>query len=167
MSLDNLNKALYLIKNNFSGDEVTGGKPTDNYLIKEAENILGIALPNSYRKFIEEFGFGGPGSLLIPGIRCTSVNELQSTGFVWGALNDRLNFSQPNHIVTLDDDRGDGSAYALDLSQMNAENECPVVIWPLGGYEDTPVLEIVAPDFGTWFLKQVQEEIKGMKPGSV
>lgn len=159
MSIDNLKLSFDLIKNNFSYDEVYGGKPADNSLIKEAENIVGITLPNSYRKFIEEFGFGGVGSLLVPGIRCSSVNELKSTGFVWGILNDRLNFSYPNHIITLDE-VGDGSYYALDLSQMNDENECPVVIWPIGGYETTPVLEIVAPDFGTWFLNEVKEQIR-------
>ena len=43
---------------------------------------------------------------------------------------------------------------------MNAENECPVVIWPIGGYEMTPVLEIAAPDFGTWFLDEIKEQVK-------
>ncbi len=159
VGLSNLNEAFYLIKTNFSDDEITGGKPIDKHLIKEAENILGVTLPNSYGKFIEEFGYGGARSLLVSGIRCVSINELQSTGFVWRTIKNRAEFSQPNNIITLDD-IGDGSYYALDISQMNAEHECPVVIWPLNGYEDTPVLEIVAPDFGTWFLEQVREQIK-------
>lgn len=76
-----------------------------------------------------------------------------------GSLNDRVKFRRPYHLITLSE-IGEGSEYALDLSQMNAANECPVVIWPIGGYEMTPVLEVVAPDFGTWFLEMVKEQIK-------
>lgn len=159
----NLKKAFELIKSNFSKAEISGCKPVDKYLIEAAEKLLGVVLPSSYRKFIEDFGFGGVGSLLVSGIRCSSAEELESTGFVWGVLNDRQNFQYPPYIITVDDDRGDGSAYALDLSQMNMENECPVVIWPLNGYKTTPVLEVVAPDFGTWFLNKTEEQIRWKK----
>jgi hypothetical protein len=30
----------------------------------------------------------------------------------------------------------------------------------VGGYDETPELEVVAPDFGTWFYDQVMEQIK-------
>lgn len=109
--------------------------------------------------FLEKLGDFGIGSFCVFGLLNNEINDVANSGFVWGVLNDRERFKQPNHLINLEDDLGDGSAYALDLSQMNNDKECPVVIWPIGGYETTPILEVVAPDFGTWFLEKVKERI--------
>ena len=50
---------------------------------------------------------------------------------------------------------------------MNEEGECPIVSWPLGGYEETPVLEVVAEDFGKFFLDMVEQQIEYEKESSV
>ena len=154
----NLKEAFALMEKNFSEEQIYNAGPKDQKLINSLEIILKIKFPVSYKEFIEKIGMGGPDSLLISGIRTNMEQELASTGLGWSVLNDRENFNIPNHIIILDE-IGDGSSYALDLSQMNAENECPVVIWPLNGYEDTPVLEVVAKDFGEFFLNMVKEEI--------
>ncbi|MGL5784474.1 MAG: SMI1/KNR4 family protein, partial [Alphaproteobacteria bacterium] len=80
------------------------------------------------------------------------------TGVVWLNLENRVNFNQPAHLIEVDS-VGEGTTYCLDTSQMNESGECPVVAWPLGGYEETPVLEIVSEDFGKFFLDRVEEQI--------
>lgn len=158
MSVQSVIEAIDLLREKKMDFECSGAKSVK--LISEAETILNCKLPESYHYFLEKLGNFYTKGFFIYGLLNDEIGNVTNSGFVWGVLNDRRNFQFPDHIITLDDDRGDGSAYALDLSQMNKNNECPVVIWPLNGYEDTPVLEIISPDFGTWFLEQVQEQIK-------
>ncbi len=158
MSVQSVIQAIDLLRKKKIDFECSGVKSVK--LINEAEKILNCKLPEGYRYFLEKLGNFYTKGFFIYGFLNNEAENISNSGFVWGVLNDRRNFQFPDHIITLDDDRGDGSTYTLDLSQMNESNECPVVIWPLNGYEDTPVLEIVAPDFGTWFLEQVQEQIK-------
>lgn len=127
-------------------------------IISVAEKILELKFPNSYRLFIEQVGSGGPGSAFIPGVLTNDVAKLKEGGIVWGVLKRRTSLQFPYHLIRLYD-VGEGTTYCLDTSQMNGEGECPVVAWPVGGYEETPVLEIVAPDFGTFFLDLVKREL--------
>lgn len=158
MVTERINEAIAILEKQEVSFECSGPKSIE--LIKKAEEILGCKLPESYCYFLEKLGNFHIGSFCIFGLLNNEINNVATSGFVWGVLNDRERFKQPKHLITLEDDLGDGAAYALDLSQMNDENECPVVIWPIGGYETTPVLEIVAPDFGTWFLNEVKEQIR-------
>lgn len=158
MSLKDLEKAFELVEKNFKKEErgFLQGKSTD--FIACAEEILNIIFPVSYKRFITEVGHGGPGSAFIPGIYEEDLKKIMDSGIVWGVLNDRANLIYPCHLISLYD-VGDGTTYCLDTSQMNADGECPVVAWPIAGYESTPVLEIVAPDFGKFFLDMVEQEI--------
>ena len=154
-----VDEAVRLIRNNFNSSEYSLDGHYSDEEVESAEKILNIKFPKSYREFLKKYGSVEVRSLEIMGL---SRDNYQNSGYgdvVWVTLNDRGNFSQPNHIIKLEH-LGDGSYYALDLSQMNNDNECPVVVWPIGGYEMTPVLEVVAPDFGTWFLDMVKERIK-------
>lgn len=141
--------------------------PQDLANIDNAEATLKIALPKTYKEFLVKFGCGNFGSKEIYGIikfndylgplPFSTIPEV-----VWTNLKLQRNFNQPQHIIVISD-AGEGSYYALDLSQMNDQGECPVVIWPIGGYEMTPTLEVVAPDFGTWFLEEVKRRIERLK----
>ncbi|CAO4846590.1 MAG: hypothetical protein CNLJKLNK_01355 [Holosporales bacterium] len=138
--------------------------PKKETTIEFAQKKIEIFFPNSYHEFLLEKGSGSFGSLEIYGIvRDEKFENTDYTGSIpnifWITIHYRKNFNLPHHIILISD-VGDGSYYALDLSQMNDEQECPVVIWPVGGYDETPELEIVAPDFGTWFYDQVMEQIE-------
>lgn len=154
-----IEEAVKLIINNFDVSEYAiDGIYTDEE-IKYAEQILHLVFPKSYKEFLKKYGSVEVKSLDVMGLSRYNHQNSGYGGVVWNTLNDRNKFSIPNDIIKLEH-IGDGSYYALDLSQMNDENECPVVIWPIGGYETAPVLEIVAPDFGTWFLNEVKEQIR-------
>lgn len=159
MSMQDLKKAFELSDENFSRDQCHWGGEKSIDLIEAAENILGVKFPETYKTFIKERGFGGPRAALIPGIISDKVEDLTTTGVVWRNLKNRKDFSHPNHLIILYD-VGEGTKYCLDTSQMNQSAECPVVVWPIFGYEATPVLEIEAEDFGKFFLNMVQEEIE-------
>lgn len=128
----------------------------DPSILDIIENHFDIILSRSYRYYIESFGFVRFFSFMPLGI--ISSENFFDTGLGW-ILKISRSDEIPKNIVTIDE-IGDGSYYALDLSQMNDEQECPVVIWPVGGYDETPELEIVAPDFGTWFYDQVMKQIE-------
>lgn len=139
----------------------------DDTTIEAAEKKLEIKLPKSFKKFLTKKGGGNFGSKEIYGfIRDELFKDEEYKGSIpnlfWLIQKFRKDFNLPHHIILISD-IGDGSYYALDLSQMNKEQECPVVIWPVGGYDETPELEIVAPDFGNWFYDQVQEQIERLQ----
>lgn len=158
MSINDLEKAFDLINVNFSNEECGFLGAKSNEHIKHAEEILKINFPNSYKNFIMKVSHGGPGSKFIPGIYEEDPKKINDSGIVWGVLNDRSNSSFPHHLISIYD-VGEGTTYCLDTSQMSKEGECPVVAWPIDGYDSTPVLEIVAPDFGKFFLDMVEQEI--------
>ena len=159
MTFQKFDEAIELIINNFDSSEYSLDGQYSDEEVENAEKILGITFPRSYREFLKKHGHVDVKSLDVMGLSRYNYQNSGYGGLVWSTLNGRNNLSQPNNIITLEH-IGDGSYYALDLSQMNDDNECPVVIWPVGGYEMTPVLEIVAPDFGTWFLEEVKEQIQ-------
>ncbi len=165
MSVQDLERAYELIKLNFSRNEINKSGKKSKLIIEKAEEILEVKLPKTYKFFLIEQGFGGPKDLIIYGLVDDSIENLKSSGFVWGIIEDRKSLEYPHHILRIYD-IGDGSTYCLDTSQMNQDGECPVVVWPLGGYEETPVLEIVAEDFGKFFLDMVKQQIEYKKENS-
>jgi hypothetical protein len=162
MEKTSIDKAIALADKNFTDNENSFSTPKTLELINQAQKILGIFFPMSYKKFVHIKGHGGPGGAFMPGIFDDRMQELDRHGVVWGVLQDRKSLGYPHHLIKLYD-VGEGTTYCLDTSQMNAEGECPVVAWPIGGYEETPVLEIVAEDFGKFFLDLVEREIEYKK----
>ncbi len=165
MNKNDLEEAFCLIDKSFEQSDVLFGEPASQNLIKKAESLLEVKFPFTYNLFLKKVGFGGPGSLLISGVRAKSEDEIATTGVVWTNLQKRSLFQQPLNLIEIEN-IGDGSTYCLDTSQMNQEGECPVVVWPLGGYKETPVLEIVAEDFGKFFLDMVKRQIEYKKQTS-
>ena len=162
MSAESLKEAYELINKNYEDKDIIFSTPKSREIINKAEDILGINFPKSYKSFIEDKGFGGVGSFLVAGIRVESEKELNTTGIVWATLNARNDLDQPHHLIPIED-IGNGDIYCLDTSQTDEQGECPVVVWPIGGYEQTPVLEVVAKDFGEFFLNMVKQQIEYKK----
>ena len=164
MSMEDLERAFELIEENFEEDEIEFCEPQKESTIQSAENILACKFPKSYRKFIKEYGCGGAGSLEIYGIikdeefKKENIPFVAVPNMVWATLKRNRDFDHPLHLLIIYN-VGEGSLYCLDTSQMNEDGECPVVVWPIGGYAQTPVLEVVADDFGAFFLDMVKQQI--------
>jgi antitoxin YobK len=155
--IDLLDEKDLLTKENFSG-------PITNNTIELAEKRLGIKFSKSYKVFLNKLGCGGIGCEVYGITRDldflnSNIPECAIPNVVWTTLEYNKEFNHPLHLPIVYN-VGEGTLYCLDTSQMNEEGECPVVAWPLGGYEETPVLEIVAPDFGTFFLDLVKRELE-------
>ncbi len=168
MSMEDLEKAFKLIPSAFEPSEVDfcGGQLPST--IKRAENILELNFPKTYYSFLEKYGCGGVGSLEIYGIIRDEEFSAESIPFVgvpnivWTTLQWHRDYGHPLYLPIIHN-VGEGTLYCLDTSQMNEEGECPVVAWPLGGYEETPVLEVIAEDFGKFFLDMVEQQIEYKK----
>ena len=156
--------AINLIRDNFQDTEIDFSGPQSIETINKAEKALGVCLSESYKVFLKEVGCGGVGSLEIYGIIEDEDFNIKDIPFVavpnaiWSTLQWHRDFNHPLYLVIIYN-VGEGTLYCLDTSQMNEEGECPVVAWPIGGYEMTPKLEVIAPDFGAFFLDMVKRQI--------
>lgn len=158
MSCQKIDAALEKIKEKNMIFE-SSGKKSKETLIKTQE-ILECKFPMSYLYFLENLGNFSFGSFQVFGLLNDEVLKLRESGIVYGTIDDRNKFNLPYYIIILDDDLGNGDSYALDLSKMNNQKECPVIIWPSTGFQYSPHLEIVATDFGSWFFEQVERQIE-------
>lgn len=157
MSKENVENAFDKIRKNKLSFENYGPIPKE--VVIKAQEIIGFKLPESYVYFLEKYGNFSFGSFFVIGLREANPLRLKDSGLVYGVLEDREKFNLPDYLITINDDLGDGSSYVLDLSQMNKKDECPVVLWPLSGFKYSPHLEIISPDFGTWLLGMVEQQI--------
>ena len=164
MSLANLEKAFQLMEDSFPDDEKYLGQGCSLETIHHAEAFLNIKFPTTYKKFLKRYGYGGVGSLEIYGLTKEEIFEGQEIPFyaspniMWTVLQYHRDFKHPLHLLIIYE-LGEGTKYCLDLSQMKSD-ECPVVVWPIFGYENNPKLEILAQDFGDFLLEMVEDRIK-------
>lgn len=125
--------------------------------VDEAERLLGVSFPPSYRAFVERAGAGSILGREVYGV----LAEPQAKGppnVVWITLNARSSFGLPDRFLIVVD-LDDSSALALDSSQRRFDGECPVIhIWP-GEPESELVDTEVASDFGSFFLRFAEERI--------
>lgn len=164
MSIKHFKIALHLLNTNVNLIKNSGTQISDD-LIKKAENYLKIKFPKTYKQFLLRFGYISLGGCEIYGIIDEDFINSGVPDAIWFSFENHKNFGVPPYIIQIYS-VGEGTTYCLDTSQMNEEGECPVVAWPLGGYEETPVLEVVAEDFGKFFLDMVHRQIE-YKKGSL
>ena len=55
---------------------------------------------------------------------------------------------------------GYGGEFVLDKAKAGADGEPPVEVWEPWHTGPVDTLELIAPDFGTWFLDTVQFELR-------
>jgi len=167
MSIEKFDHAISLLKKNFSEDEIYFTGPFTDRTILNAEEALDLKFPNTYRKFLKEYGSDGFKSEEIYGL--TKEEDFKSLEFegsttpnaIWTTLDFHKRYGHPLHLVIIYN-LGDGTIYCLDTSQMNDEGECPVVMVPIVGHDNYTNLPIEAKNFGEFFLTLVEEEIEDM-----
>lgn len=153
-----IDKALRILEENPNLIKSSKGH-IDKELIEKAEMFLDIKFPSSYKKFLTHYGFLSLGGDEIYGIIDDNFTDSSVPDAIWLTVAQRNRFGLPHHLMPIYD-LGEGTKYCLDVSQMNEEQECPVVVWPINGYEATPVLEVEAENFGQFLLNIVQEALE-------
>lgn len=133
------------------------GSRTEN-LIKVAEEKLGLKFPPTYRRFLIEYGAGGFGSSEIFGVIHENFDTSSSPDVVWTTFQQRKYFSFPKNLIVIYS-VGDGEIFCLDIGNTNT-GEIPVVTYQPGYLPEEQRKEVIAQDFGRFFLDLVQSEVK-------
>ena len=111
-------------------DDPTFHGPVSEAIVAEAERVLGLEFPSSYRAFLLTFGasFGGCG----PEIAGLTSDEFQTSKEQpqWGSvlrdsLESRKSGIDPALLAISHD--GQDTAIYLDTRNRSADGECPVV----------------------------------------
>jgi hypothetical protein len=156
MSIEALEKAFKIIDENIEIADFEGEK--DEYLIKLAENMLGITFPESYKKFLKKLGCGDIAGEEFYGIIDDNFEKSSVPNGIWLTLKQRKSQNLPDNLLIVYG-LGDGSYYALDTAKKSQNGDCPVVKWIPGLSKKGEKLDIIAVDFGEFFLKTIKEAL--------
>jgi len=119
-------------------------------LVPSAESALGVALPPSYRRFVERLGAGSIGPFEVYGLTSEPFDG-PIPDAVWAKLTSRRGPSQlPASMVVIGDD-GIGGEYVLDTAKGA---EPPVELWYGGASTSGDLLERVADSFGAFLRRR-------------
>jgi hypothetical protein len=128
--------------------------------VRKAEEALELTFPPSYREFTLTFGAGNFGGTEIYGVVRGDFPSDSVPNGVWLTLKYREAYGLPEPFILICED-DIGSYFAIDTRLVDEQGESPIAILPVGIDESTSEeeLEVDAPDFGSFLLKMVREEI--------
>jgi SMI1-KNR4 cell-wall len=130
-----------------NGDEVWVAGPQPEAAIDELETVLRIAMPPSYREFLETYGGMKIFDTCISGIIDGKALGLE-TGWLYGdTLRCRADNNLPHHLLVIQAD--EDAPYCLVTNRPKSGGEFPLVSYDL----ETGDVERLADSFGTWFMK--------------
>src|SRR5579872_6140335 len=125
-----LEQALDLVRAHRDQADFVG--PRDEGLVAAAEATLNLTFPPTYRRFLLELGAGGFDSEEIFGVIHSDFRHAGALDAVWYTLTERSQSGLPLNLIVIYF-LGDGDLFTLDTSSVDAEGECPVVVWLPGG----------------------------------
>jgi hypothetical protein len=128
--------------------------PKPERLIKLAQKRLSMKFPETYRRFLLEYGAGGVGGVEFYGV---VQEEFEQSGYpdvVWLTLKGRREWYLPKFLLPVYD-LGDGELFCLDFRKKEGDEVKVVGFTPRYSTSEQS-LDIVAEDFGKLFLDQVQ-----------
>lgn len=123
--------------------------------LEEIERELGVSLPQSYRRFLQEFGF----TFWPDFVYGVAHGKLPGMRVLWQTRVERHEVQPPlpPHLVPFSPD-GWGNHYCLDTTQLR-EGECPVVFWNHEAAADqTP--ERTHRSFTAWLAEVLEEPVE-------
>lgn len=129
--------------------------PASEDVIVSAEKRLGFGFPPSYRTFLREAGCGGVGGEEFYGLVPAGLEASGVPNAVW-LYEDARRRGQPSRFFEIYG-YGDGTAVALDVGLVGLDGEMPCVAAHAGDWSQ---VEVVAPDFGAFFLATIREVLE-------
>lgn len=118
--------------------------------IKLAEKKLNVKFPKSYREFLKKYGSIGIGGIEIYGL----WNDVIIKDTLYERESNEEN-TFPLHYIPIHA-LGNGELSCLDTSQINKEEECPIMAWYFGSTEK------LSEDFGEFLLDKIVSQLKYM-----
>ena len=151
--LSNYEKASQLIQKNIDLF-ISGFCPCSECSIKKIEQILKSKMPSDYVQFLRTFGLLNFGCEEVFGIFRDEIEKIYQGNMTRETLDERNNFGMPKNLVIIHK-LGDGT---FDCLQINEEDpdKSPVVEY----HDPNSPVRVLAPNFGTFLLELVQQEIK-------
>lgn len=125
-------------------------------MIKAAERNLSVEFPQTYRKFLQEFGSCGLGSFEIYGLVSDNFINSGIPDVVWLTNKGREEWGLPKYLIPIYD-LGDGEWFCIDLRTLK-EGEANIVPYTPGYSSSDQYIEKVADDFGALLLYLVKQE---------
>lgn len=132
--------------------------PPDAALIEEAEQLLGVTFPPSYRHFLAELGGCDIEGEEFYGLFRRRDDPQQIMGTASLSLRERQDSQMPATMVVLQYD-GMGGIYVLDTAQPDGDGEAPVLVYLPPWVTNGAPLERIAPNFGAFALKKARRAI--------
>jgi hypothetical protein len=126
-------------------------------LISSAEEALGLKFPPTYRRFLLELGAGSFGGEEFYGVVNENFEDSAVPDGIWLTLDERAKSGLPPNLLIVSE-TGDGAWFALDTAQKDDDQESPVVIY-FGPDAESPPSQVVARDFGEFFLDRVRKAL--------
>jgi len=136
-------------------DEGFFAGPREPALVAAAESAIGSAFPPSYREFVQRLGAGSFGAFEVYGVTNANFDNGKVPNGIWLTLKNRRSGAFPNDLLVIGA-TGDGSYYCLELRHGQ---EGPVVVCEPGAGAQSEQRELVAEDFGEFFLKKVRDRL--------
>ncbi len=128
--------------------------PCDEALVALAERTLEVTFPETYRRFVSEFG-ASPDVLGL-------INATFEVAFRFDAVGRNLEYQRdwelPARYMAVHD-FGDGEIDCLYLSQVE-QDDCPLIAYQPGYSTEEQIWEQVEASFGGFLLRQVTQKIK-------
>jgi hypothetical protein len=129
----------------------------DSGVIDDAEAMLGLTFPPTYRRFLAEFGCGAFAGEEIYGITGVDLGTPAVPNMVWLTLDERTRSGLPDTMVVVyGDDMG--GYYVLDTAKPKG-GEPPVEVWVPGLSQPNEPLQVVGEDFGSVCAALFQEAL--------
>jgi antitoxin YobK len=153
MSMADYEQAKVLIEANRAKGQFVG--PRTEELVQLAETTLKANFPPTYRRFLLEFGAGNFGSAEFYGIIDDDFENSSVPDGVWFTQTERQDANLPANLMVIGD-TGTGDLYCLELRLDGGEGR--VVVLDPGG--NPSMREEIAPDFGSFFLARVRQQLQ-------
>jgi hypothetical protein len=154
VSVRDYEEALALVGDHADATDFSS-QPEDR--VVRAEQRLGLRFPPTYRRFLLDLGAGGVGSEEIYGLINDDFDDPRPPQAVGLTLALRRDGEISDDLVVIYN-LGQGSYYALDTGRAAADGEAPVIGFTPGLTQASDEAEVVAPDFGSFFLEMVRAE---------
>lgn len=147
-----MDEILKIINANSSEIRISGNKPTE-WIIK-AESMLECKFPTSYKLFLEKWGV-----LRFDGNEYYGIvkDDFENSGIpdvVWFNMRRRFQDNFPKHLIIFKDNLDSSEYLCIDVSKIDDNGECPVVVWNNINKEIEQTLDA---NFGDILLEDLEE----------
>ena len=123
--------------------------------IVQAESMLGLRFPATYRTFLLQLGCGRFATQEFYGIVRNGLETPMVPNCIWLTLHERHHTGLPSSMVIVADNQT-GGWYVIDIIEENAKDESKIFSW----WTREGAKKLASEDFGAFLLLRVLSAIQ-------